>query len=121
MHYSFAYEVHVRGRQEGPRLWQITSSGVKNEFPRRLLDLFDRLNRWLYAPRSPLNWFTKRRRVRVQPWLPSRSESGERLWNAAGIGRVRLDAQGRPLRVEQINADGSPAVVFAPERDGDPR
>jgi len=121
VHYSFAYEVHVRGRQEGPRLWQITSSGVKNEFPRRLLDLFDRLNRWLYAPRSPLNWFTKRRRVRVQPWLPSRSESGERLWNAAGIGRVRLDAQGRPLRVEQINADGSPAVVFAPERDGDPR
>ncbi len=119
VHYSFAYEVHIRGRHEGPRLWQITSSGVKNEFPRRLLDLFDRLNRWLYAPRSPLNWFTKRRRVRVQPWLPSRSESGERLWNAAGIGRVRLDAQGRPLRVEQINADGSPSVFFGPERDGD--
>ena len=117
VHYSFAYEVHIRGRTEGPKLWQITSSGVKNEFPRRLLDIFDRLNRWLYSPRSPLNWFTKRRRVRVQPWLPSRSRSGERLWNGAGIGRVRLDAEGRPLRVEQINADGSPPVTFGPERD----
>ena len=120
VHYSFAYEVHVRGRTEGPRLWQITSSGVKNEFPRRLLDLFDRLNRWLYSPRSPLNWFTKRRRVRVQPWLPSRSQSGERLWNGAGIGRVRLDAEGRPSRVEQINADGSLSVTFGPERDQTP-
>jgi hypothetical protein len=117
VHYSFAYEVHVRGRAEGPKIWQITSSGVKNEFPRRLLDLFDRLNRWLYSPRSPLNWFTKRRRVRVQPWLPSRSRSGERLWNGSGIGRVRLDAEGRPARVEQINADGSPPVTFAPERE----
>lgn len=117
VHYSFAYEVHVRGRAEGPKIWQITSSGVKNEFPRRLLDLFDRLNRWLYSPHSPLNWFTKRRRVRVQPWLPSRSRSGERLWNGSGIGRVRLDVEGRPARVEQINADGSPPVTFAPERD----
>lgn len=118
VHYSFAYEVHIRGRHEGPRLWQITSSGVKNEFPRRLLDLFDRLNRWLYSPRSPLNWFTKRRRVRVQPWLPSRSHSGERLWNGSGIGRIWLDSEGRPQRVEQINADGSSAVAFAPERGG---
>lgn len=117
VHYSFAYQVHVRGRAEGPKIWQITSSGVKNEFPRRLLDLFDRLNRWLYSPRSPLNWFTKRRRVRVQPWLPSRSHSGERLWNGSGIGRVQLDAEGRPACVEQINADGSPPVTFAPERD----
>ncbi|MGA6100135.1 alkaline phosphatase D family protein [Stutzerimonas marianensis] len=117
VHYSFAYEVRIRGRVEGPRLWQITSSGIKNEFPRRLLDLFDRLNRWLYSPRSPLNWFTKRRRVRVQPWLPSRSRSGERLWNGSGIGRVRLDAAGRPVRIEQINADGSAPVTFDPVRD----
>lgn len=116
VHYSFAYEVYVRGREEGPKIWQITSSGVKNEFPRRLLDLFDRLNRWLYSPRSPLNWFTKRRRVRVEPWLPSRSRSGERLWNGSGIGRVRLDSEGRPACVEQINADGSPPVTFASER-----
>ena len=69
------------------------------------------------TPRSPLNWFTKRRRVWVQPWLPSHSQSGERLWNGSGIGRVRLDAEGRPLRVEQVNANGSPPVTFAPERD----
>ncbi|MHA3888103.1 alkaline phosphatase D family protein [Stutzerimonas degradans] len=112
VHYSFAYEIRIRGRRSRPQLWQITSSGVKNEFPRRLLDIFDRLNRWLYSPRSPLNWLTKRRRVKVQPWLPSRSSAGERLWNAAGIGHVRLDAEGRPALVEQINADGSPAVQF---------
>lgn len=117
VHYSFAYEVRIRGRADGPRLWQITSSGVKNEFPRRLLDIFDRLNRWLYSPRSPLNWFTKRRKVRVQPWLPSRSQSGERLWNGSGIGRIRLDTEGHPSLVQQINADGSPPVTFAPERD----
>src|SRR5690606_34950158 len=106
VHYSFAYRIRIRGRRSRPQLWQITSSGVKHEFPRRLLDIFDRLNRWLYSPRSPLNWLTKRRRVKVQPWLPSRSSAGERLWNAAGIGHVRLDAEGRPALVEQINADG---------------
>lgn len=117
VHYSFAYEIHIRGRRSRPQLWQITSSGVKNEFPRRLLDIFDRLNRWLYSPRSPLNWLTKRRRVKVRPWLPSRSSAGERLWNAAGIGHVRLDAQGRPTLVEQINADGSPSVQFRAQPD----
>ncbi len=85
VHYSFVYRVVIRGRRGGPQLWQITSSGIKNEFPRRLLDLFDRLNRWLYAPRSPLNWLTKRRRVRVEPGCGPRS-AGERLWNGAGIG-----------------------------------
>jgi hypothetical protein len=50
VHYSFAYQVQLRGRQGGPDIWQITSSGIKNEFPARLLDVLDRLNRWLYAP-----------------------------------------------------------------------
>ena len=117
VHYSFVYRVVIRGRRGGPQLWQITSSGIKNEFPRRLLDLFDRLNRWLYAPRSPLNWLTKRRRVRVEPWVPDRRSAGERLWNGAGIGRVRLDESGRPQSIEQLNADGSPGVRFQPERD----
>ena len=67
VHYSFVYEVLIRHRRSAPHLWQITSSGIKNEFPRRLLDVLDRLNRWLYAPRSPLNWFTRRRHMRVTP------------------------------------------------------
>jgi len=116
VHYSFVYEVHIRGRDTAPQLWQITSSGVKNEFPRRLLDWFDRLNRWLYAPWSPLNWLTKRRRLEVVPRVPDRSNAGERLWNGSGIGLLLLDEQGRPREIYQLNADGTAPVAFLAER-----
>ncbi len=117
VHYSFVYEVLIRHRKQGPRIWQITSSGVKNEFPRRLLDVFDRLNRWLYSPHSPLNWFTKRRRMQVVPRTPAHSKAGERLWNSAGLGQVFFDEQGRPARIFQLNADGSDATEFLDEPD----
>ncbi|KXS36967.1 MAG: hypothetical protein AWU55_2709 [Halomonadaceae bacterium T82-2] len=106
VHYSFAYEVRLRHRQRGPRIWQVTSSGLKNTFPDTLLDAFDRLNRWLYAPWSPLNLFTKRRRMHVRPLVPERARTGERLWNGAGIGHVRLDADGRPREIAQLGSDG---------------
>lgn len=106
VHYSFVYRVRIRARHQGPDIWQITSSGIKNSFPDTLLDWFDRLNRWLYAPWSPLNWFTKRRRMRVQPLTPDRAKAGERLWNGAGIGYVRFDAEGRPSEMSQLGSDG---------------
>ncbi|WP_158891231.1 MULTISPECIES: alkaline phosphatase family protein [unclassified Pseudomonas] len=112
VHYSFVYDIRIRDRRGEPRLWQITSSGIKNEFPPRLLATLDRLNRWLYAPWSPLNGFTKRRRWELQPRLPDRREAGERLWNGAGIGQVLLDEEGRPAVIRQHNADGSPATAF---------
>ncbi|MDR6713513.1 hypothetical protein J2W83_003121 [Pseudomonas hunanensis] len=112
VHYSFVYEVLIRHRQRGPHLWQITSSGIKNQFPKRLLDVLDRLNRWLYSPRSPLNWFTKRRLMEVVPRTPTRSQAGERLWNSAGLGQVFFNEQGQPERVYQLNADGSAANEF---------
>lgn len=117
VHYSFVYEVLIRHRQRSPHLWQVTSSGIKNEFPRRLLDVLDRLNRWLYSPRSPLNWFTKRREMEVVPRTPSHSKAGERLWNGAGLGQVFFDEQGRPARVFQLSADGGEATEFAPTKD----
>ncbi|MGM0982174.1 MAG: alkaline phosphatase family protein [Pseudomonadota bacterium] len=117
VHYSFAYDVHIRQRREGPRIWQITSSGIKNAFPDTLLDWFDRLNRWLYAPRSPLNWFTQRRRMVIAPRDPDRAKAGERLWNGAGIGLVELDDKGRPSDIRQLDARGFD-VVF-PTRDQD--
>jgi hypothetical protein len=98
VHYSFVYEVLIRHRKAGPHIWQITSSGIKNEFPRALLEWFDRLNRWLYSPRSPLNWLTKRRRMRIVPYVPEHAEAGERLWNSAGIGQVFFNDQGQPRR-----------------------
>ncbi|SDI74074.1 hypothetical protein SAMN05216588_12365 [Pseudomonas flavescens] len=120
VHYSFFYEVKIRDRRQGPTIWQITSSGVKNEFPERLLNVFDRLNRWLYAPWSPLNWLTKRRRMQVFPHIPKQSKAGERLWNSAGLGQVLFNAAGQPSRVYQLNADGSPRTEFIDDRDDAP-
>ncbi|BBH47208.1 alkaline phosphatase D family protein [Pseudomonas sp. KU43P] len=112
VHYSFVYEVLIRHRQRSPHLWQVTSSGIKNEFPRRLLDVLDRFNRWLYSPRSPLNWFTKRREMQVVPRTPSHSKAGERLWNGAGLGQVFFDEQGRPVRVFQLSAKEDEPTEF---------
>jgi hypothetical protein len=116
VHYSFVYEVLIRHRDAGPRIWQVTSSGIKNEFPRRLLDTFDRLNRWLYSPRSPLNWFTKRRLMSVQPHTPAHSRAGERLWNSAGIGQVYFNEDGQPHSISQLNANGLPPTEFVAEQ-----
>ncbi|RMT83253.1 alkaline phosphatase D family protein [Pseudomonas viridiflava] len=112
VHYSFVYEILIRHRAGGPRIWQVTSSGIKNEFPRRLLDTFDRLNRWLYSPRSPLNWFTKRRLMKVIPRTPEHSKAGERLWNSAGIGQVLFNDMGQPTLINQLNANGAPPTCF---------
>lgn len=118
VHYSFAYDIRIRHRQAGPRLWQITSSGIKNAFPDTLLDWFDRANRWLYAPRSPLNWFTKRRRMAVTPRDPDRAKAGERLWNGSGIGLMDFDEQGRPREILQLDARGFD-VRFPPSRQNE--
>lgn len=102
VHYSFAYRVRIRGEKSSPYIWQITSSGLRNNFPEKLLALLDRLNRWLYAPRSPLNWFTKRRRMHVKPYYPVPRAQGQRLVNRAGIGLVSLDDQGKPRQISQL-------------------
>lgn len=107
VHYSFAYKVRIRQREHGPNVWQLTDSGLKNSFPPALLNLFDRLNRWLYSPRSPLNWFTKRRRLSVTPYVPDHSDAGERLWNGAGIGLVTLDDDGSPGRIQHLDSTGT--------------
>lgn len=107
VHYSFVYDVELRGRRGGPDIWQICSSGIKNAFPARLLDVLDRANRWLYSPRSPLNWFTRRRRMRVTPRKPRDARRGRRLLNACGVGVVELDTDGTPIAISEILADGT--------------
>lgn len=116
VHYSFVYDVELRGRVRGPDIWQICSSGVRNEFPPRLLGVLDRLNRWLYSPRSPLNWFTRRRHMRVTPRRYEGASQGRRLLNGSGIGLVELDAEGVPWRIRELLADGR-TIGF--ERDED--
>ncbi|MEZ5535130.1 MAG: alkaline phosphatase D family protein [Thiolinea sp.] len=109
VHYSFAYDVRLRGHDDSPRIWQITSSGIKSTFPRTLLRVFDRLNRWLFASRSPLNWLTRRRYMNIRPRRPAAHETRyrhQRLLNGNGIGRVRLDKEGAPVVIEALWSDG---------------
>jgi hypothetical protein len=109
VHYSFVYDVELRGRDRlrGPHIWQICSSGLRNEFPPRLLAILDHLNRWLYSPRSPLNWFTMRRRMRVTPRKPEGMSHGRRLLDGSSIGLVELDESGAPIRIRELLGNGS--------------
>ncbi|SBS40067.1 PhoD-like phosphatase [Marinomonas spartinae] len=111
VHYSFVYDIEVKGLQSSPHIWQITSSGLRNEFPKRLLDWFDRLNRWLYAPWSPLNIFTKRRGMWISPRKPDNASRGERLLNRSGIGLVTLDEEGKPIQIQQLTGKNK-AIAF---------
>jgi len=115
VHYSFAYDVKLKYRHNSPNIWQITCSGFKNEFPRGLLTWFDRLNRWLYANHSPLNWFTKRRRLRIMPRRPDHHPSRQ-LVNECSLGRVRLNTQGEPVEISVLPASGGEVRFLATKR-----
>jgi hypothetical protein len=121
VHYAFAFDVLLRKVDDSPEIWQITSSGLLNSFPPKLLRTFDRLNRWLFASRSPLNWLTRRRRMRIRQRRPaaySNRYSHQRLVNGCGVGRVYLDAEGRPLKIEHVLASGE-AVTFVKGYESD--
>lgn len=119
VHYSFVYDVELRDTDHGPDIWQICSSALRNEFPPRLLNILDRANRWLYAPRSPLNWFTRRRRMRIIPRKPDGTPHGRRLLNGCGIGLVEIDEHGVPWRISKLLADGR--TVFFSRREAESR
>jgi len=106
VHYHFAYDISLKYRDNSPNIWQITCSGFKNEFPHGLLRWFDRMNRWLYASHSPLNWFTKRRRMRIRPRKPD-IYSSRRLFCESGVGRVRLDSEGKPTEISVLTGKGN--------------
>ncbi|AWL13242.1 hypothetical protein HMF8227_02793 [Saliniradius amylolyticus] len=104
VHYSFAYDVTLRFRQNSPQILQITASGIKNAFPDRLLRWFDRINRWLYGSRSPLNVFTKRRRMKIKRRTPNGGP--EVLFNHAAIGEVELAQNIEETQVRVHTSDG---------------
>ena len=89
VHYSFVYDITLRFRRNSPKIVQVTSSGIKNEFPDKLLKWLDKLNRLLYARRSPLNWFTQRRRMSIRVRKPN-SNPVRTLSNGSGIGYIRF-------------------------------
>ncbi|WP_299017923.1 alkaline phosphatase family protein [uncultured Photobacterium sp.] len=110
VHYSFAYDVKLRFRRSSPNIYQITSSGIKNEFPNALLRVCDFMDRALYSPHSPLNWFTKRKRMKIKKRDPD-TPGSHRLVNRSAIGELRLDSNGRPTDIAILTADGK-RVVF---------
>ncbi len=121
VHYSFAYDVRLRSRSDHPHIWQITSSGIKATFPEKLLRSFDRLNRWLFASYSPLNWFTRRRYMHIRSRRPGQHGGRyrhQRLLNGNGIGRVRLNKEGEPVVIEILWIDGQ-QIVFKEGYDWD--
>lgn len=112
VHYSFFYEVTHRFRRNNSRIFQITSSGIKNQFPQGLLNCLERLNRYLYASYSPLNWFTKRRRMKVQVRKPD-PDSRKTLVNQSGIGLITLTADEQVVKAELLTANNE-RVLFHP-------
>ncbi|MFT4731388.1 MAG: hypothetical protein ACI89W_000398 [Gammaproteobacteria bacterium] len=105
VHYSFVYDVSLRFRRNSPHITQFTSSGLNNEFPPTLLKWFDRLNRWFYGHRSPLNWLTKRRNMSVR-----QRESGnhsQTLVNSCNIGVLTLNEDASRVDCALLCSDGN--------------
>ncbi|KZN32381.1 hypothetical protein [Pseudoalteromonas luteoviolacea] len=65
VHYSFCFSVQARFGRHHNRIWQLTASGIKNEFPKGLLNILEKLDTWLFATWSPFNLFTKRWQLAV--------------------------------------------------------
>lgn len=115
VHYSFAYDIRLRFRRNSPHIYQICCSGIKNTFPEKLLRVCEWADRVLYAPYSPLNLFTKRKRMKVlkrDPDLPG----GNRLVNSTAIGEVRIGDDGVPTEISLLTGEGK-QVHFPPPED----
>jgi len=110
VHYSFVYDITLRFRHNSPNITQITSSGIKNEFPDKLLKWFDRHNRILYSKYSPLNWFTQRRNMLVRHRKPN-DHTLTTLSNGAGIGLLKIDQACHTVEAQQLCASGE-VVTF---------
>ncbi|MBB1270958.1 alkaline phosphatase family protein [Shewanella sp. SR44-3] len=115
VHYSFSYDIRIRFRHGSPHIYQITCSGIKNQFPERLLPCFDKLNGWLYGYFSPLNWFTKRKRMLIRGRRPN-GHSSQRLVNRSGLGILTLAENGAPKQISVLHSDLS-QTLFEPPRD----
>ncbi|MCP4989292.1 MAG: alkaline phosphatase family protein [Colwellia sp.] len=127
VHYSFVYDIELRFRHHSPHIWQITSSGIKNQFPQPLIGIFDRVNRWLYGPYSPLNLFTKRRAMRIkgrklivgtgeesinQAEAKKLKLGHQRLQPLSGLGYLELNDDGSPHLIADLHANGSKTVFI---------
>ncbi|CAH0539619.1 hypothetical protein VMF7928_02294 [Vibrio marisflavi CECT 7928] len=113
VHYSFAYDIKLRHSKSSPNIFQITCSGLKNQFPEPLLKVCDTLDRLLYSPYSFLNLFTKRKRLLIKKRDPD-TAGFRRLINQSAIGELKLDEKGKPVSVQLLTGEGK--TVRFPER-----
>ena len=130
VHYSFVYDIELRFRHHSPHIWQITSSGIKNQFPQPLIGCFDHVNRWLYGSYSPLNLFTKRRAMRVKGRKLMFVEQGQsqsevqklklghqRLQPKSGLGYLELNDDGSPHLIADLHCDGTKTIFVESDEE----
>lgn len=115
VHYSFVYDVSLKFRRNSPQITQITSSGIKNEFPGKLLRWLDKLNRVFYGRRSPLNWFTQRRNMSIRHRRPE-GQAVRTLLNYSGIGQLKVDRNCHHVEARQITHTGK-SIRFGKAQD----
>ncbi|MBT0585881.1 alkaline phosphatase family protein [Alteromonas sp. SM 2104] len=119
VHYSFVYDVTLRFKRHSPKIVQFTCSGFKNAFPTGLLTWFDRLNSVFYSKRSPLNYFTRRRNMRIVERDPDPVRNQHVVGdvvNGAAVGQLCLSASGEPTHCRVLLANGD-VITFKPEHD----
>jgi hypothetical protein len=116
VHYSFVYDISLRFRRNSPKIIQFTCSGIHNQFPDKLIKWFERLNRWFYGHRSPLNWLTKRRNMSIrerEAHFHSKEQANKNLGeskdivNGTALGLLELGNDGNEKACKLILADGS--------------
>ncbi|WP_404343093.1 metallophosphatase [Pseudoalteromonas mariniglutinosa] len=104
VHYSFCFSVQKRFGKHPNRIWQLTASGIKNEFPRKLINILDKLDSILYGPKSPLNFFTKRWQMEVDKHQ-TKGTGQKYLVSDAAISLITLE-QGNLAYYQLIHSDG---------------
>lgn len=106
VHYSFTYDIRLRFSKSQPTIHQLTASGFKNQFPVKLITKLDKLNRYLYGHKSPLNWFTKRRRMNISTRYPDRKNKNLSLVSNSAVGLLELNSDRKRPTAKILMHDG---------------
>lgn len=109
VHYSFCFTAKQRFRDDSTLIWQLTSSGFKNEFPLPLIYVFDKLERMLYFAASPINLFTKRRILEIETKMLQQTKK-QILISKSNIGLVEFE--NKKLKHFKILMDGDEQKSF---------
>lgn len=115
VHYSFVYDIVLRFRRNSPQIWQITASGLKNEFPHKILRRLAQFNRVLFHRASPLNWLTRRKGMLIESRLVN-GVNGQELYNHSAIGLVRFNQVGAPVQIGLLTGTQQ-KIFFEPDPD----